>query len=1086
MKRAGEAGDKDLAVSKRTKPSPPRELPTTEELIFDASKQLSATDVYEHGLVEDAFLAFEVSMKWGNDGKKARIQAQSTDKVRYHVSFLGPCARYFSAIGLQFHIGDTVLLSLKGASLEKKPYSSSSLTTLPIEISFESGVCLKFHSKKQPLAIGTFVNWWQSQEPRTATGDAPFQDDWYSTPSVNPVSEIAFTEVVPAETVLVQAASPTSGTSETASLKAEETSAGSTRKSSPEKITAVSAPESHAPEPRQDPIPKKLYRDNYPPRHRTLVDTASTKASSTKGRTSPVVHGGSGQVVLDNALGAKKAAKKAKREARKAALNGGENGGMAVSVPATHQAPPHGPSLKEPHVTTPSPASMASNARVAGTTKKASTLASASPVTAQPATTSAAPASQPKPAEDAFNITKIEGPWCRLRDVSVGKISCIIGVVAHVGDLRTSSSSEKYRRVILVDPTNIDEDSLTTGFTLTCFVKRAQECLSGIVTGDVLVMRNLIGESHKGGKLTGTCPSYKQWSWTIFHPMDGTLRSGGSALPPQSTQALLTPAENQYCIRLADWWLDVLKARKQDPPNESSVVQHISVADVAGQSLGREHKLIKDASPHAPPGGYFDCTVEILHGHMNDNGVYSLYVTDYTHNDSVASVSASWCVPALADLVFKIELWNEAALKGAELNPQDYYEIKNVRIRESTGGYWEGSFSEVKKLRKLDEEELDEAPHLLELLRRKKAWKDKVDANGTYKFPHMLVKDAQPDSHFDCTVEVLRISPKGDKALLYVTDYTSRSDLSFIPETAEWTRNIDHNAIVKVAVYNAQAKAAEGLTGGDIIAIRKMRLKSTANGALSGILGGDERLIYKLDPKTTGNEHCIELVRRQKAWESAQNRREEEKMKRKGPRKKPPVVEANAVEKVKKRTIPQRLPQTTCVRDLEKIHPDTGPARFLVLARVVDYYPDQIEDFVALYCSKCEEDLPDHLRICTTCDSDMMTTSVRAFYRFVLVIEDDEGARLHVPMASARDLACGFLEDLWPVDLHEDDEALEAFKKRLRPLLGELLDKHQELLDKSVDGDLDPDTSYHNMSLMKVEGHREVFFWDFTPVSRAQ
>lgn len=101
---------------------------------------------------------------------------------------------------------------------------------------------------------------------------------------------------------------------------------------------------------------------------------------------------------------------------------------------------------------------------------------------------------------------------------------------------------------------------------------------------------------------------------------------------------------------------------------------------------------------------------------MNDNHVYSLYVTDYTHNDAVSPVHASWCVPALADFVFKIELWKEAAGKGPTIQSGEFYTLKNVRIKESSGGYWEGSFSEVDKLKKLDVEEIDEAPHLRELL----------------------------------------------------------------------------------------------------------------------------------------------------------------------------------------------------------------------------------------------------------------------------------------------------------------------------------------------------------------------------------
>ena len=75
-------------------------------------------------------------------------------------------------------------------------------------------------------------------------------------------------------------------------------------------------------------------------------------------------------------------------------------------------------------------------------------------------------------------------------------------------------------------------------------------------------------------------------------------------------QPMLTPQENQYCIRLADWWLELSKDRKLEKTNDNVVVHRISAAD-AGRGGGREHELIKDASPHAPPNGYFDCTVEV-------------------------------------------------------------------------------------------------------------------------------------------------------------------------------------------------------------------------------------------------------------------------------------------------------------------------------------------------------------------------------------------------------------------------------------------------------------------------------------------
>jgi hypothetical protein len=99
--------------------------------------------------------------------------------------------------------------------------------------------------------------------------------------------------------------------------------------------------------------------------------------------------------------------------------------------------------------------------------------------------------------------------------------------------------------------------------------------------------------------------------------------------------------------------------------------------------------------------------------------------------------------------------------------------------------------------------------------------------------------------------------------------------------------------------------------------------------------------------------------RRKEAWESEQRQIEEDKKtKSKGPRKKFPVHTSNDhdAKGTKKRAIPPRLPKTTCVRDLEKVHPDAGPAKFLVLARVVDYYPDNLADFVSLYCSQCGQE----------------------------------------------------------------------------------------------------------------------------------
>lgn len=148
----------------------------------------------------------------------------------------------------------------------------------------------------------------------------------------------------------------------------------------------------------------------------------------------------------------------------------------------------------------------------------------------------------------------------------------------------------------------------------------------------------------------------------------------------------------------------------------------------------------------------------------------------------------------------------------------------------------------------------------------------------------------------------------------------------------------------------------------------------------------------------------------------------------------------------------------------------------------------------ALTSASLCDSIPDHLRICTECDADMLDTNAKPFYKFCLEVEDDEGTRLQVPMASMKvglrslrltdqpinqppinqQHGCGFLSDLEPADLREDEEALQEFKQKLRPLLGDLIERNEDGVD----------TPYHNIVLAKSPTEASLLFWDFTPLPR--
>lgn len=69
-------------------------------------------------------------------------------------------------------------------------------------------------------------------------------------------------------------------------------------------------------------------------------------------------------------------------------------------------------------------------------------------------------------------------------------------------------------------------------------------------------------------------------------------------------------------------------------------------------------------------------------------------------------------------MVLRMEVWNEASTYAeSEMKIGDYYFLGNARMKMDAGGYMEGTISELNKFRKLDADELENAPHLTELLR---------------------------------------------------------------------------------------------------------------------------------------------------------------------------------------------------------------------------------------------------------------------------------------------------------------------------------------------------------------------------------
>jgi len=106
----------------------------------------------------------------------------------------------------------------------------------------------------------------------------------------------------------------------------------------------------------------------------------------------------------------------------------------------------------------------------------------------------------------------------------------------------------------------------------------------------------------------------------------------------------------------------------------------------------------------------------VLCGFKNDNGVYSLYVTDFTENPTLPK-SNEWC-KGREGAVLKIEMWDAAALRGPSLRPKGYYRFENCRMLLNPDGHVQAKLVEpkIRELSKEDEKDMAD-PRFAELLK---------------------------------------------------------------------------------------------------------------------------------------------------------------------------------------------------------------------------------------------------------------------------------------------------------------------------------------------------------------------------------
>ncbi|KAG6884136.1 hypothetical protein C0993_001045 [Termitomyces sp. T159_Od127] len=492
-------------------------------------------------------------------------------------------------------------------------------------------------------------------------------------------------------------------------------------------------------------------------------------------------------------------------------------------------------------------------------------------------TTSMARSSRQSTAAGLLTTTGKYHEIASLNDLAHSAWFNVIGVVVQVSPPGITRRGDWYCNVQIVDPSNTQVEDLNGfgGFRVNCFTRKYAQWLPHPSPGEVLIMRDLKISIYNGIMGVG---HYNRLQWAIFSPSTGKIRHCDVGDAPESEglqegfgysfTPFFKPEETEirYCSKLADWWAEVEKKRN----SIAEIHQVCGPSDVISHSRPRrQHRLISEAGPHVSPDGYFDCTVEVLHGHLNDNGVYSLYVTDYTANTGVPPTEASWCPPDLADYVLKIEAWDDAVEIAQSMSAGEFYSIKNARMVISNANYVEGKVVQ-KKIQWLDAEtDGNVNPYFKALLERKEAWKDAHRVEDRPDFEYKTIGEAVEKKHFHCVVEVLRvIYDDKSTSCIYVTDYTSRNELVSGRVQSSWGAGLD-GSILRIALFNDQAEVAKTIQAGAFYDIQKLRLKqSPTTRQFQGQLGGAERLISLLDPKLS-NDRLSALQRRKEEWQKS-------------------------------------------------------------------------------------------------------------------------------------------------------------------------------------------------------------------------
>ncbi|KAJ7085732.1 hypothetical protein B0H15DRAFT_846156 [Mycena belliarum] len=614
----------------------------------------------------------------------------------------------------------------------------------------------------------------------------------------------------------------------------------------------------------------------------------------------------------------------------------------------------------------------------------------------------------------------------------------VIGVVTSITSPSHVRGRDWSSSLRIVDQSNCIEAFPTPkeGFRVNCFTKKYPKWLPAATHGDIVILHNIKTQEYNG-EVTAV-GYHDRMQWAVYNPVTGTIGHGDSAGAPECTglddgfglqfspfYQQATPAVVAHCVTLDDWWRSV----KQNRENDMGTVHNISGATSRRTSSGRQHKLISDISSE-DTGTYFDFTVELIHRDLptSEGKPGSLYVTDYTPLSGGHVYQQDWCPSKLADHILVINLWEQARNYAENMVSGVIYSLRSVRVVTSQVGYREAKMWEAKVSRPDDAD-----PHLEALLERRKEFgslEEVLDSNIT------LIQDGKDKEHITCIVELL--FKQDAEPVIYVSDYSCHPKLPAITEP--WAKGLD-GRVLEVLLDDEQAAILPRLVVGQHYQILHLRFQqSVTKQQFRGRIGGASRLIRPIGLQSSSKAA---------EWR-------EKLIERKNSLKRPTETPAETPAEAPTEREPQISPTTGVSQSSDTPLVNNGhvgisikeaisseSSKFTIRAKVIDFFPFRLVDAFVRTCSECKTILSEK-RKCSGCnDVDGQHIRIDCVLRVLISDGNDE---LKVSVSGKAPLLAG----LTPVILHDDPQTLSLLSERLKPLLNNLVEVHDAILEEQV------------------------------------